>query len=417
MRDTQLHDTKLKIFKSSADTNVNLSFNPVTHFKGRWYVREHLRVLHIDGAEIWGGGQSQIATLIRETKSLETTRHIDHYLASPRGSKLWMKVRSNVKDLFPLPRSAAISPWSMLMVARFCRRHHIHIIHAHCGKSHTFAYWLKRLFLKNVRLIVHRRIPAKIRPNMLSQIKFTSSLVNHFITVSKFIKSVLESGGVEANRITVIRSSKKPFASTPLDKQRAREALTRTSGLAAGGDFYVVSASRLVPDKGLFVLIEAFRRLTKEMPNARLFIAGEGELERDLKTAAKALTDSGQIVFLGFRKDVPELLLGADVFAIPSLSEGLGSTIVEAMMAKTVVIGSRVEGIPELIRHDQTGILVHPGNPDALYEALRMLAANASQRATLAEAALAWALRDFVPQIMAEKTCDVYRRVFAESQS
>ncbi len=378
---------------------------------------ERLRILHIDSSEIWGGGQSQIATLIRESAGADSGLSVDHYLASPRQSKLWMKVRTQVKDLFPLPRAAAISPWSMLMAARFCRRHKIQVIHAHCGKSHTFAYWLKRLFLKDIKLIVHRRIPAKIRPNVLSQIKFTSDLVDHFITVSAFIKSVLESGGVRADKITAIRSSKKPFACETTDKQRAREALTRTDGLAPGGDFFVVSASRLVPDKGLFVLIEAFRHLVRERPTARLFIAGEGELERDLKTAAQTLTSSGQVVFLGFRKDVPELLLGADIFVIPSLSEGLGSTIVEAMMANTAVVGSQVEGIPELIKSGETGILVPPGNPDALFAAMKDLAGDPLKRSTFADKALAWSHQDFIPKIMVERTCAVYRQVFAQERS
>ncbi len=374
---------------------------------------ERIKVLHIDSSEIWGGGQSQIATLIRESNELD----VDHFLASPLKSKLWMKVRTQAKGLFPLPRAAAISPWSMMMAARFCRRHNIQILHAHCGKSHTFAYWLKRFFLPQVKLIVHRRIPAKIRPNFLSQIKFTSDLVDHFITVSEFIKTVLKTGGVSGDRITAIRSSKKPFPSEARDKQRARQTLDRIDGLAPGGNFFIVSASRLVPDKGLFVLIEAFRHLVREIPTARLFIAGEGELERDLITVAKAMIDDGQVRFLGFRKDVPELLLGADVFAIPSLSEGLGSTIVEAMMANTAVVGSQVEGIPELIQSGETGILVPPGDPNALFDALIHLAGNAEKRTSMAAKALEWAHRDFVPKIMVEKTYAVYRQLLHPRQT
>jgi glycosyltransferase involved in cell wall biosynthesis len=166
------------------------------------------------------------------------------------------------------------------------------------------------------------------------------------------------SGGVDESRLSVIRSSKKRFSSTADKKTSARETISRTRGLAKDGNVFILSASRLVPDKGLFILIQAFRKLIKHYPGARLFIAGEGELESELKLTARSLIDAGVVVFLGFRKDVPELLLGSDIFAIPSLSEGLGSTIIEAMFARTAVIGSAVEGIPELIRHESTGLLV-----------------------------------------------------------
>ena len=366
-----------------------------------------MKVLHIDSATIWGGGQSQIATLIKESGDLP----IEHHLASPKNSKLWMKSRARVKGYLPLSRSAVINPFAMLRARDYCLKNNIQIIHAHCGKSHTFAFWLKRLFLPKIKLIVHRRIPARIRSNLLSKVKFTSDTVDHFISVSDFIREVLGDGGVHESRVTTIRSSKKPFPCEPSDKARARDALKRSRGIAPGGDFFIVSASRLVPDKGLFVLIEAFRQLVRERPASRLLIAGEGPLEADLRSTGKALTESGQLVFLGFRKDVPEILLGADIFAIPSLSEGLGSTIVEAMMANTAVVGSSVEGIPELIDSGVNGITVPPGDAHALYEAIHHLAIDASKREALASEALNQAQKNCTPEIMVRKTIEVYRRI------
>lgn len=364
-----------------------------------------INVLHVDSSSIWGGGQSQITTLIQESNHLE----IAHHLASPQNSKLYFKTRAQIAGYVPLHRLSNISPMQFIRMRNYCIKNNIDIIHAHCGKSHTLAYWLKRFFLPNIILIVHRRIPAKIRPNFLSRKKFVDLTVNHFICVSNFIKGVLMSGGVEESRLSVIRSSKKRFSSTRDKKISARESLSRTRGLATDGNFFILSASRLVPDKGLFILIQAFRKLIRQYPGARLFIAGEGELESELKVTARSLIDSGVLVFLGFRKDVPELLLGSDVFAIPSLSEGLGSTIIEAMFARTAVIGSCVEGIPELIRHESTGILVQPGDADALSLALLRLAEDATLRRDIAETAYEWALDACSADGMVKKTIAVYQ--------
>jgi glycosyltransferase involved in cell wall biosynthesis len=368
---------------------------------------DNIKVLHIDSAEIWGGGQSQIATLIRESRDIP----IEHHLASPRDSKLWLKTRADIKGYIPLPRSAAISPWAMFRTRQYCIKNRIQIIHAHCGKSHTFAYWLKRLFLPSIKLVVHRRIPAKIRRNLISRAKFCDPTVDHFICVSDFIRGVLIMGGVDADRITTVRSSKKTSGCSPTDKSKAREILYGIKDLSPDGSFYVVAASRLVPDKGLPILIEAFRWLMRELPRCRLIIAGEGPLEKSLKISAKSMMESGHVVFLGFRKDVPELLLGADVFVIPSLSEGLGSTIIEAMMARTAVIGSLVEGIPELVRHHETGLTVAPGQSGELFEALIKLAEDEALRLQLADNALAWAEANCTPRTMVSKTFDVYARI------
>ena len=366
-----------------------------------------IKVLHMDSSTIWGGGQSQIASLIRESND----QPVEHYLASPANSPLWHKTRAQIKGYFPLSRAASINPVAMLRIRAFCLKNNIHILHAHCGKSHTFAFWMKILFLPKIKLIVHRRIPAKIRRNLMSREKFINHAVDHFITISEYIRQVLIDGGVEPERITCVRSSKKPFACQPSDKSRAREMLAKIRDLTPDGDFFIVSASRLVPDKGLFILIEAFRNLVRERPRSRLLIAGEGPLESELRLAARSLLESGQIVFLGFRKDVPELLLGADLFAIPSLSEGLGSTIVEAMMAQTPVVGSSVEGIPELIKNDITGVTVPPGDPSALCDAFLTLASDEQKRRTMADRALRWAHSSCTPEIMVTKTYDVYCKV------
>jgi glycosyltransferase involved in cell wall biosynthesis len=372
---------------------------------GKKQMAKPINVLHIDSSNIWGGGQSQITTLIQESKHFE----LAHHLASPKDSKLYFKTRAQIAGYVPLHRLSIISPIQFIRMRSYCIKNKIDIIHAHCGKSHAFAYWLKRIFLPSIILVVHRRIPAKLRPNLLSRKKFLDLTVNHFICVSNFIKGVLMSSGVDESRLSVIRSSKKIFSSNPEEKNNARNALLRSRGLARDGSFLILSASRLVPDKGLFILIQAFRKLVRQFPGARLFIAGEGELESELKIAARSLIDSGVVVFLGFRKDVPELLLGSDVFAIPSLSEGLGSTIVEAMFARTAVIGSAVEGIPELICQESTGLLVPPGDAEALSLAFLRLANDAGLRNNIANSGNEWALKACGAEGMVKKTFEVYQ--------
>jgi L-malate glycosyltransferase len=368
-------------------------------------MNKSIKVLHLDSSTLWGGGQAQIHSLICESKHLP----IEHHLASPKNSPLYLKTRDHISGYVPAGRNLLAAIVSLFRLRKYCLKNDIEILHAHCGKSHSFAYWLKIIFLPRLKLVVHRRIPAPIRQNVFSKRKFIDQNVNYFICVSNYIKNVLLREGVVESKVVTIRSSKKIFELTSSEKQDARPTLATTKDLAPEGNFFVFSASRLVPDKGLFILIESFRNLAKSHPEARLVIAGEGPLESQLKHTAKNLINTGHVVFLGFRNDIDKLLLGADVFAIPSLSEGLGSTIIEAMLAHTAVIGSSVEGIPELIQHGKTGLLVPPGDSSALQTALLQLADNPDERMKLAKEACKWATDNCGTEIMVERTFAVYK--------
>lgn len=125
--------------------------------------------------------------------------------------------------------------------------------------------------------------------------------------------------------------------------------------------------------KGHHVLIEAFARLQASHPQLYLVIIGSGELQSELDALAQRLGIAERVRFLGRRDDVADCLAGMDVFVHPSLNEGMGRAIVEAMAGGLPVVASRVGGIPSLIEHRRTGLLVPPGNASALAEAIEEL--------------------------------------------
>jgi glycosyltransferase involved in cell wall biosynthesis len=142
----------------------------------------------------------------------------------------------------------------------------------------------------------------------------------------------------------------------------------------------VLSVARLEAGKGLDVLLRAAAHL----PEATFAIAGDGPERVVLEALARALGVDERVRFLGFRNDVEALLAGCDVFVLPSLDEGFPLSVLEAMAACRPVVASDVGGVPEAITHDETGLLVPPGNPDALAAALARLLDDAPTRRRLA---------------------------------
>lgn len=143
----------------------------------------------------------------------------------------------------------------------------------------------------------------------------------------------------------------------------------------------VLNVGNLRPEKGHELLLEAFARVRKTIPQARLVIVGDGPLRVHLERSAGALGIGGSVQFAGSRPDVWPFLSEASVFALPSYSEPLGLVVLEAMAAGLPVVATDVGGVPELVTPGLTGTLVSSGDTDGFAAALQ----NSLQRPAEAE--------------------------------
>jgi glycosyltransferase involved in cell wall biosynthesis len=126
------------------------------------------------------------------------------------------------------------------------------------------------------------------------------------------------------------------------------------------------NVARLHPAKGLPYLLQAFAKVLATVPNAHLVLVGWGDSEAELRGQAKELGVDQRVHFLGKRLDVYELLATFDVFAFSSVHEGQGIAILEAMAAGVPIVSTDVDGIPDMVRHERTGLAVPPRDAEAL---------------------------------------------------
>ncbi|MGD9305730.1 MAG: glycosyltransferase family 4 protein [Desulfobacterales bacterium] len=135
----------------------------------------------------------------------------------------------------------------------------------------------------------------------------------------------------------------------------------------------------LLPIKGPMHLLRAMPEVWSEHPDSTLVFVGKGDLDVDLRSEALQLEANGKVKFLGWRDDVAEIMQIFDIFVLPSLNEGMGRVLVEAMAAGKPVVASKVGGIPDLVKDEKTGLLVPPGDEHALANAIMRLANNPSE--------------------------------------
>jgi glycosyltransferase involved in cell wall biosynthesis len=145
-------------------------------------------------------------------------------------------------------------------------------------------------------------------------------------------------------------------------------------------DMLVGLACRLIEQKGVNYGLRAFERVAQHFPTAHLVIAGEGPMRDALENQARWMVASERVHFLGWRADVPFLLAGLDILLAPSLWEGFGLVLLEAMAQAVPIIASDVSALPEIVVHGETGLLVPPRDADALAEALALLLGDKALR-------------------------------------
>jgi glycosyltransferase involved in cell wall biosynthesis len=163
--------------------------------------------------------------------------------------------------------------------------------------------------------------------------------------------------------------------------------------------FILLNVARLDWEKGQGDLLGAMPDILREIPQARLLLVGEGPKAQALRAAAHSLNLDEAVVFAGKRQDIPALLSLADVFVFPSVVEGLGLALLEAMAASRPVVASSVHGIAEIVQHEVNGLLVAPHDPARIAEAVLRLAFDAGLRHALGEQARQSVERQFSVEV------------------
>lgn len=178
------------------------------------------------------------------------------------------------------------------------------------------------------------------------------------------------------------------------------------------GDVVTGTVGHMSPQKGHRFLVAAIRRVQLRYPQAKFVFVGKGKLREDLRKQARALGIEGAVRFAGIREDIPIVLNGFDVFVLPSLWEGFGTAIIEAMACGVPVVATRVGGIPEIIEHGTDGLLVPPGRSRPLAQSIIKLLDNASLRRDMIYRGLRKTMGPFNVARMVETVAKIYSQMF-----
>ena len=316
-----------------------------------------LKILHIDPERHWGGGEAQVVGLL---SYLAAQGHRNELVAHPNG-RLYAAcaplgitrhaaVIRNDLDLRCVPK-----------LRRLIATGGYDIVHFHTKRAHTLSLWLPHK-LKRPRYVATRRMDYAEPRNWYTHCLYNQR-VDGVVAISKNIGDLLIAAGVHAGKVRVIASGidVEKFAQCRKGRDRASEQII------------VGNMGVLEERKGQGFLLAAAAQLKARGLNLQYRIAGEGALRRGLEQQAVELGLADNVQFFGFVTDSAEFLSSIDLFVMPSLFEGLGVAVLEAMAAGKAVIATRVGGLTESVLDGVTGILVAPKDAAALADAIEKL--------------------------------------------
>ena len=348
-----------------------------------------LRILQVTNARSWRGGERQILLL---TQGLLDQGHEVWVACEPT---LGRRFREAGVPTVPLHLGGNLLR-ALPDLVRALRRLRPHLVAAQSSGAHTLALLAHTLGVR-VPLVVHRRRPSPI--GRWSLWKYRSPAVRRYVAISRYVAETLRQAGVPEQRIAVVPSGLR----FPLPPAPRREDL----GLPEDGPL-VGTVAAFTREKNLEFWLRVVAEVLRHHPMVTAVLVGEGYREPVLRETARQLGILKRVRFLKYRPGIPALF---QVFLSTSRVEGLGTAIMEALAYGVPVVAPRVGGIPEVVRHGETGFLVDTWAPRAFAEPVVRLLADSRLRSQMGEAARRDIPQRFSADRMVRDTLRIYREV------
>ncbi|OIP39188.1 hypothetical protein AUJ95_05840 [Candidatus Desantisbacteria bacterium CG2_30_40_21] len=320
-----------------------------------------LKILHVDTANSWRGGEQQTLSLVA---GLQEKGYHQIVVCQP-GSLLFQRCQGYA-EVIPIRMRGEwdiIATWKL---SQIIESKGVHLVHLHSSHAHALGLMAAKISKSKPKVIVSRRVDFHLRKNPISWIKYRLG-IDRIIAVSNAIKQVLLTDGIRQDKITVVHDG--------IDVERFSRNidggyLYHELGLNPCHPIIGIIAA-LAPHKDHKTFLQACFHVKKNNPLVQFLIVGDGKLRGKLQSKiVKGLNMEKDIIFTGFRDDIPQILSILNVFVASSCLEGLNTSILEAQAAGVPVIATKTGGIPEIIHDEINGLLVPPQDTMSLAEGI-----------------------------------------------
>lgn len=373
------------------------------------------KILYIHGIDRIGGAERDLLAVLTALNPTEWEPHV----ACPSGGPLYEILSKAGISL----HSLSLSPWRKWF-SPFVRWLGVHrlrtllkqlqpaLIHVNdiWWVPHTIGA-VSHVFASRIPIVAHVR--QEIEPEKIS--RYCLNQVDAVISISTQVEKALIAGGVNPRLVRTIYSGLD--LSKVDDRDGDRKTICRKLGLPS--DVVLLgTVANLFPRKGYDVMLRALPDIIKAEPSTHYVIIGTGEqeYERTLRALSKELGIAQHVHFVGFQDAVSPWLAALDLYVHPARMEGFGIAVVEAMATGKAVVATNIGGLPEVVEHEWTGLLVASDNPEALSVAVASLLRDKILREEMGKRGAKLVRERFDLKVSIAAIEQVYRHILAAGQ-
>jgi glycosyltransferase involved in cell wall biosynthesis len=375
------------------------------------------KVLHLRSSSGLHGPEKQMLQLAKHMRGegfqLEMLILYRREGAGPLIHPLIEDARNHGLKAEQLEGKAKLSPRDVSYIVQRLKGERFSLIHTHDYKANILGGMAAKLAgVKSVATMhLHTETTYRLRLYRIIDL-LALRFFPKVIAVSESLRQYLVAAGLSPQKVVTIHNAVDLEVFTSDVSLHNNTALRNRLGI--GSDQHIVSIiGRLTSQKGHRYFLESAKRTLQVFPETRFLIVGDGPLREDLEGLSLSLGIAQAVRFLGYRQDIATFMSMSDVIAMPSLREGLPYVLLEALALARPVVGTQVGGIPEVVRHGETGLLVPPEDSEGLAEAIIQLLRNPEEAAGLGERGRELVSREFNVEAMVRKIAAVYAEVLS----
>lgn len=347
-----------------------------------------MKILHINSEKSWRGGEQQMANLMHQLSK----HKVENIICCKTNSEFSAYAKKN-NISFCETKFKGLKIKDALNIKRFVKKEKIDLIHTHSANAHTAAFYAA-IFGMKTPIVVSKRTDFPVK----TQWKFDHHAISKILCVSQKIAQITKSGMENKEKVFTVHSGINPerFNIEQIDLKKEFNITKPLIG----------NCSAIAPHKDYFT----FAQVAKLMPEAQFIIMGDGPMEDEIKAYVKEQKIEN-IIFTGFLTDINKKLKSLDLFLMTSTTEGLGTSLLDAMLCEVPIVATRVGGIPEIVIHDKTGLSSKAKDVRDLAKNCKKILEDDELRARLVRNAKEQVLKDYTDEQTALKTLKHYKNI------
>ena len=370
---------------------------------------EKHKICHLIVADGISGAENHLLKLV---PSLSQEKYDIHFVVMAPLYQVYQDFLKNcqkVKVIF-VPLGGKMNPLNLVRLFRLFRREKYDLLHTHNSRADVYGILAGKMAgVKRMMASIHGyQRYDKINPLFKIRGWILRKFSDRIITISDALKDLIS----ENERIDKKKMETVYYGLKPLNLEEGGKTVREEFHLDPDAPL-LVDVGRLIPVKGHDYLIQALSKVIAFFSKIRLFIVGDGILMGDLKDLTHQLGLKEHIIFTGYRRDVPRFLTEANLFVFPTLGEGFGLVLLEAMAFKKPIVATRVMSIPEIVEDGKSGLLVAPRSAEALADAIIHLLSHKDQSEDFGRRGYELLFSKFSIKRMVEETERIYDQLLS----